>query len=556
MGKAHRRKLERKKQEIDISPRKTYNKIHHILRWLPLVALIIFVVIVRGHLLDVPLERDEGGYAYSGQLILKGIPPYELTNDIHLPGPYMFYAVFMAAFGMSAVGIHIGLLIVNIATIILIFYLLRYMFSALAGFVAACTYAILSLSQSVFGIQAHVTHFIAFFVVAGTIILFRAIDKEKNILFFYSGILFGMAFLMKHSGFFFIIFGILYILLMQWQIRPLTWKKIFAKCALYLLGAIMPFVVTCLFLFFLGVFEKFWFWTFTCAFMHASQLSFSEAIFNLRGAFIALVKPYSLIWLIGGLGFICLFVFVNEKSKKYILFIILFLFFSFLSICPGFAFREHYFVTLLPAIALLTGLCVFLMTNIALPAFRVMPILIFVLIFVWSIFQQRLYLFEMSPRQVSRYLYESNPFIESAEIAKYLKPRLTASDYIAVFGSEPEIYFYTNSLSATRYIYTYLLTENNPRVLEMQKEMIREIESKNPKFFIDVKISTSWLGRPDSEKYIFDWAKRYISENYNLVGIVDIFDDITIYKWGKDVENYKPQSMYGVYIYERKLKNS
>jgi hypothetical protein len=44
------------------------------------LATIVFalVVAIRFRLLEIPLECDEGEYAYAGQLILQGVPPYGL----------------------------------------------------------------------------------------------------------------------------------------------------------------------------------------------------------------------------------------------------------------------------------------------------------------------------------------------------------------------------------------------------------------------------------------------------------------------------------------------
>jgi hypothetical protein len=36
--------------------------------------IFLFVAFVRIRLMDVPLERDEGDYAYTEQLILQGVP--------------------------------------------------------------------------------------------------------------------------------------------------------------------------------------------------------------------------------------------------------------------------------------------------------------------------------------------------------------------------------------------------------------------------------------------------------------------------------------------------
>ena len=70
--------------------------------WLVVLLVLLFVGFIRFRLLDMPLERDEGEYAYAGQLILQGIPPYELAYNMKLPGTYFIYALGMAVFGETA----------------------------------------------------------------------------------------------------------------------------------------------------------------------------------------------------------------------------------------------------------------------------------------------------------------------------------------------------------------------------------------------------------------------------------------------------------------------
>lgn len=53
-----------------------------------LTVILLFVTLIRYRLLALPLERDEGEYALMGQLILKGIPPYEMAYSMKLPGTY------------------------------------------------------------------------------------------------------------------------------------------------------------------------------------------------------------------------------------------------------------------------------------------------------------------------------------------------------------------------------------------------------------------------------------------------------------------------------------
>src|SRR5262249_28952673 len=82
--------------------------------WLCLGLALLFIVGVRIRLLWVPLEGDEGEFAYAGQLILEGIPPYQLAYNVKLPGICAAYALVMAVFGQTPIGIHLGLLFVNL----------------------------------------------------------------------------------------------------------------------------------------------------------------------------------------------------------------------------------------------------------------------------------------------------------------------------------------------------------------------------------------------------------------------------------------------------------
>src|SRR5437899_7181957 len=56
--------------------------------WILLAVVIAVVVFIRIHFLAIPLERDEGEYAYAGQLMLQGIPPYRLAYNMKFPGVY------------------------------------------------------------------------------------------------------------------------------------------------------------------------------------------------------------------------------------------------------------------------------------------------------------------------------------------------------------------------------------------------------------------------------------------------------------------------------------
>src|SRR5271157_5438440 len=79
--------------------------------WAGTIIIILFTVFIRLRLLGIPLERDEGEFAYMGQLMLQGIPPFLTSYSLKLPGTYSAYALIMLLFGQSVAGIHIGFII-------------------------------------------------------------------------------------------------------------------------------------------------------------------------------------------------------------------------------------------------------------------------------------------------------------------------------------------------------------------------------------------------------------------------------------------------------------
>jgi 4-amino-4-deoxy-L-arabinose transferase-like glycosyltransferase len=225
----------------------------------------------------LPLERDEGEYAYTGQLLLQGIPPYKLAYSMKLPGTAASYALLMSIFGDTTTGIHLGLIVINLVTVGLIFFLGRYLMGELAGVAAAATYGVISLMPYVLGHAAHATHFVVLPAIAGALVLLRALNRQSTILILASGCLFGLALLMKQPGLFFVLFGVVY-LFSRDRSEHVKLRQSALRSLIFLLGATVPLFVTCLLLWNVGVFEKFWFWNIKYAGRYGSQVSIADGL--------------------------------------------------------------------------------------------------------------------------------------------------------------------------------------------------------------------------------------------------------------------------------------
>ena len=527
-----------------------------------LAAIIIFAAAIRIRLLEIPLERDEGEFAYMGQLMLEGVPPYAMAYNMKLPGIYAAYALIMALFGQTIAGIHLGLLLVNAGSIILVFLLGKRLLDPLAGVMAAASYAILSVSPSVLGTSAHATHFVVLPALAGILLMLKAIDSGRPGTLFWSGLLLGLAFIMKQPGIIFIVFAGLYFLWSQLRTRPVDWSGLLKKEAIFSLGAVIPFGVTCFLLYRAGVFDRFWFWTFKYAREYGTQQSLSQGVhwFLLRAEGIAYLGAF--IWALAGIGLIAPI--WDRKVRAVGVFLISFLVFSFLAVCPGLYFRQHYFVLMLPAGVLLTGAAISSARHLVLArnsslALQVLPVLLCLTAFGQSVLAQRTFFFQITPTQACRIMYGPDPFPESLEIARYIEANSATSDRIAVLGSEPQIFFYSHRRSATGYIYTYGLMEKQAYALRMHKEMIREIEAARPEYVVFVLVSSSWAAKKNSETLVLRWAQQYCRKYFDTVGVADIvWPKYTAYYWGRDAAEYVPRSPndYTIFIFRRKVSSS
>ena len=526
------------------------------------LATIVFtlVVAIRIRLLGIPLERDEGEYAYAGQLILQGIPPYKLAYNMKFPGTYAAYALIMSILGQTIDAIHLGLLLVNAATIALIFLMGRRLMDSTAGVAAAASYAILSVSPSVLGLAAHATNFVILPVLAGVLLLLTGSgvtsseprQPKQFVRLFGSGLLFGIGFLMKQPALFFIPFGAGYIVWNDLQ-RQLAVQKILLRILVFGIGVVAPLGLTCLILSHAGVLDKFWFWTIRYAAEYATLVPPNQVAHVFLSNAIDVVETGWPLWVLAGIGVVAGL--WNQRMRGSTIFLVGLLFFSALALCQGFYFRPHYFILILPAISLLAGTAITKLSQLLaghMIGIRFAPVLLLLASLSVPILLDKKVFFATSPIEACQAVYVGNPFVESVRIADYVREHTKPDDTIAVLGSEPEIYFYSQRRSATGYIYTYGLMESQKYAQQMQHEMIGEIERARPKYLVSVVTPYSWLWRPESDRSIFTWANEYTAQNYMVDGFVNITPKETDYFFGDVPLSVETLKDY-VLIYKRKL---
>jgi hypothetical protein len=503
---------------------------------------------------SVPLERDEGEYAYAGQLILQGIPPYQLVYNMKFPGTYYAYSVILALFGQTARGIHIGLLVVNAATIVVLYFLGRKLLGTLGGTIAAVAFAIMSLDRYALGVFAHATHFVILPALIGLFVLLNGRQSNSNSGLVGAGVLLGVAVLMKQQAIFFLPLAMLLAAWNQHAPRR-NLRGMMVQGGLVAVGGMIPLIILCAVFAVQGVLSRFFFWTFQYAREYVSEVKPSDAWSMFAYGWGLVTRATLPMWIFAAVGFAMLW--LARWTIETRVFLTALLGASILAVMPGFYFREHYFILLLPVVALLIGVACASIQRLArrvvpATAARGIALLLFAAVVADYAIKEQEFLISLTPRELSRSMYGLNPFPEAVDIARYVRENTKPTDRIAVLGSEPEIYFYANRKSATGYIYTYPLMEQQRYAQWMQGQMIREIESVHPAYLVLVTGRTSWLARSPDER-ILVWLDRYARNCYELVGTVDIYSlESSEMRWGADVVGYQPRSKDLVHTLRRK----
>ena len=318
-----------------------------------MVAVLGMVAAARLRLLDFPLERDEGEYAYTGQLILQGIPPYELACNMKFPGIYAAYALIMAVFGQTPAGIHFGVLCMTTLTALMLYWLGKNILDRTAGITAATAYAVLAAGQLMLGLAGHATHFAAFFATAGLCALWKTRQNPSWLADCAAGLLFGTALLMKQHAVFIGLWAAMAVSMARLRQPEIPIVRRLRAVMTFGAGMILPFGLCCLVLWHAGVFGRFWFWTIDYAREYAFLKPVSWGRDELLKVVQRLISTEFPLWPMVAAGFVLLW--LDKRLQPARFWLCGFFAASALTVFPGLYFRVHYFLLTLPAVALLIG---------------------------------------------------------------------------------------------------------------------------------------------------------------------------------------------------------
>ncbi len=480
------------------------------------LAAVLFVAL-RAGMISVPFERDEGEYAYIAQRLTDGGVPYRDAFLQKTPGVVFVYAAAFAVGGERIEAVHAMLYVFSALTAVLLYRLIATTGGAVAGAMAALALCVTTIEPRLLASAANTEQFALLPLTAGALLAARARQRQSLAWSAASGLCCATAFWFKQVALAPALVAPL-ILLATHAPTPSgahTARRLPRRAALlatWLIAAAALSALPVAYLLVNGVWGAF----VDCAFSHnwayARRLSPGDGIDALGAALRWQWPAMGGVWLLSGVGLLWrrrrpaptsdapspLTPFLRRRELA------AWLGLSFVATAAPMSFYQHYFIWLLPPLCGLAGLgaagvweavrsrsaalrgrwkrqALRTCCGAGLVALAALP----TLIANWPVWRAE------GPRAISAMLYRQNIFWESIDIGRYIRDHTRPDDAVFILGSEPQILFYANRPSATRYTIMYPLFGPYSDAEARHREALAQIEQSRPRWILDVRLRNS-----------------------------------------------------------------
>lgn len=534
--------------------------------WLALAAVLAAYLAIAWPQLSIPLSRDEGEYAYGGQLIRAGRLPYVELYAMKLPGMYLAMALIQAVGGESIATLHLGAALVNAATACVLFLIARQLFGAVEGVAAAAAFLLWMLNPHAEPLAAQAEVFVVLPAALGWWLLLAALDglgggRRVWAAWFASGLCFGVAILMKQHGTMLMLGAGAYTAWRVWREGSHAVRAAVAPAAAWLAAVAAPWAAVAATYAALGRFERFWFWTVTTSRYYGASEPLSQGLANLTNEVSRQASGSPWVWLLAAVG--ATTPLWSSAARRHAPLLAALLVSAALAVSPKLLFRNHYFYLAGPAAAVLTAAALRALADLYAaaadsPAARRWGSAVLAAgLLGYTAMHDALIYRSYTPERLSRAAYGLSGFPESVAIAEFLKAHTEPDEQIAVLGSEPQLFYLSGRRSASPHIYTYPLMEPNEHAPQLQAEMIADIERVQPPWLVWVNSPQSWLPRHGSHQRILEWFGEYRQTQCELVEVYDLLSgEETVRREGAAAREYTPRGPVWLGIYRRLEKSN
>lgn len=475
--------------------------------FLLLLFILFFSFMIRIPFFKVPPERDEGGYAYAGQEILRGAVLYKDVIEHKPPLLSYIYAGIFWLLGETTVALKLFSSFYALLTTIAVFFLARYLFGSASALWSAFFYGLFSSGPVIHGTAVQGELFFALPLTL-SILAYAAAMKSDERWFIASGFFAAIAVLIKTTAI--PIFILFFVVL-------LVYRNIFRVPTLFLKDAVLLMIgptvcamVLISYFLYHGALGDFFYWNITYNLNMAKEGRTSAFWPRLMGRGMQVSSEHLLLWL---LSVVALFFLMFRKRDAISLLLFLWLPASFLGVSMTGLFWPHYFQQMIPPLAVLSGYAVVSLYSKDMFAgstkwlvIAITPLL--VLAGFSAVKNGYKYYLVYTPEEISRLQYGGDIFNDTLKVSEYIKARTSPDDYIFQWGWEPQIYFSANRRCPNKYPYMQVV-DGDPDPVNAIRTMIDTILKKKTKYIVIQRGREMW---PGYEEIVWIVNKYYAFE--------------------------------------------
>ena len=475
-----------------------------------LIALfIVLFVLLRWNSINTPFERDEGEYAYSAWILRQGVMPYE--NSFMQKPPMIVYTYALGQMfdngGVVSPRILSGLFILG--TTILLGLIARKLFGKKVGFITIFLVTAMLLLPVNAPFAANTENFMLL-PLTGLLWIYVFKSKSQRLKYwFLGGVFSSLAFLYKP-----IVTPVIIYIYCFWIYKIYKNKKEISMVVTRLALSFFSFILTSIIVFSPFILTRTFDKVLESAFIYNLSYTSFEGFgianfFNYFGG--RYIKFY---WPL----YILLVLFIVKKPKGWLFWLGLFLT-SLLSVYSS--PMGHYYILIMPFWALLASKGVLLLSKEKYLKdklgntgwLKITLVILFIIIFP---FREQ---FTKTSDGFNVWIYgRVNPFVEAVVAGEKVKEATSPDDKIFVAGSEPEIYYYSQRKSTTRFVITYPLNITSTYQEKYQKELVDNLKKDPPKAIVVSNLQHSGLWNEGSPRIFIDYLEEIITDKYQVKG--------------------------------------
>jgi 4-amino-4-deoxy-L-arabinose transferase-like glycosyltransferase len=476
---------------------------------LVVVGLILIAAAVRLPQLNLPLERDEGEYAYIAWRLDHNELPYRDWVDQKPPAIFWVYRAALALPLEPIRAVHFAALLFAAASTCALFFLALRFLNRFWAFVAAALFTLLSADPFAQGTAANTEVFMMLPLILAQLAFLKAAENRHNVLLtLVCGALIGIAIAFKQVA---AVNWFLLIVLYPIFTAP---EKRWRDAAAFALWSFVG-------LFAIAGIIALYFWTrhglselvdnvFTHNLEYIGAMTWSDRLQFCSETVARLARAETVVWVFSVAG---LFALMIARKGKWFAFLAGWLITSMIGVSASGYFFPHYFQQLLPPLTLIAVFGGEWLSELRPWRSSWIPGALFgLLLIVLPLKTLWPFWFNYRLADAVGKIYPGNFFAEMPEFAARIAQVTSPEQRVFVFGAEPELLFYAQRLSATRYIFLFPLYGPYRNAREKQIVAANEIQRAAPA--AAVYVPNDLFFNPGSDQYFTDWSLSYLQQNF------------------------------------------